>query len=87
MHIGSAAAVAGVGLHPSCSIGSTCFSGTSLVAHWLILCASNAGGVGLIPGQETKMIGTKMSHAMGPYLLCPILWRSLEDLNLFQRRL
>ena len=32
--------------------------GTSLVAQWLRLCASNAGGVGSIPGQ-----GTKTPHA------------------------
>ena len=31
---------------------------TSLVIQWLRLCASNAGDVGLIPGQ-----GTKISHA------------------------
>ena len=28
--------------------------GTSLVAQWLRLCASNASGVGSIPGQVTK---------------------------------
>ena len=28
---------------------------TSLAAHWLRLCTSNAGGVGLIPGWGTKM--------------------------------
>ena len=33
--------------------------GTSLVAQWLRLCASNARGVGLIPGQ-----GTKIPHAI-----------------------
>ena len=33
-------------------------TGTSLVFQWLKLCASNAGGVGLIPGQ-----GTKIPHA------------------------
>ena len=32
--------------------------GTSLTVQWLRLCTSNAGGVGLIPGQETKL-----SHA------------------------
>ena len=32
--------------------------GTSLVAQWLRLCASNASGVGSIPGQ-----GTKTPHA------------------------
>ena len=34
-------------------------TGTSLVVQWLRLCASNAEGVGLIPGQ-----GTKIPHAM-----------------------
>ena len=33
--------------------------GTSLVVQWLRLCADNAGGVGLIPGQ-----GIKIPHAM-----------------------
>ena len=33
-------------------------SRNSLVVQWLGLCASNAGGTGLIPGQ-----GTKMPHA------------------------
>ena len=28
--------------------------GTSLVVQWLRFCAPNAGGLGLIPGQETK---------------------------------
>ena len=28
--------------------------GTSLVAQWLRLCASNAGGPGSIPGQGTR---------------------------------
>ena len=28
--------------------------GNSLVAQWLGLCASAAGGMGSIPGQETK---------------------------------
>ena len=32
--------------------------GTSLAVQWLRLCASTAGGMGLIPGW-----GTKMSHA------------------------
>ena len=31
---------------------------TSLVVQWLRLCASTAGGLGLIPGQ-----GTKIPHA------------------------
>jgi hypothetical protein len=34
--------------------------GTSLVAHWLRLCAPTAGGSGLIPGQ-----GTRIPHAAG----------------------
>ena len=34
---------------------------TSLAVQWLRLCASNTGGVGLIPGQ-----GTKMPHATWP---------------------
>ena len=34
--------------------------GTSLVVQWLRLCASNAGGTGLIPGW-----GTKIPHAAG----------------------
>ena len=29
--------------------------GTSLVVQWLRLCTSNAGGMGSIPGQETKI--------------------------------
>ena len=29
--------------------------GISLVVQWLRLCVSNAGGVGLIPGQGTKI--------------------------------
>ena len=33
--------------------------GTSLVVQWLILCFSNAGGTGSIPGW-----GTKIPHAM-----------------------
>ena len=33
--------------------------GTSLVVQWLRLCVSNARGVGLIPGQ-----GTKIPHAI-----------------------
>ena len=35
--------------------------GTSLVVQWLSLCTSTAGGVGLIPGQ-----GTKIPHAAWP---------------------
>ena len=34
--------------------------GNSLVVQWLALCASTAGGMGLIPGQ-----GTKIPHARG----------------------
>ena len=34
-------------------------AGTSLVVQWLRLCASAAGGKGLIPGQ-----GTKIPHAI-----------------------
>ena len=30
--------------------------GTSLVVQWLGLCASTAGGTGLIPGQETQIL-------------------------------
>ena len=30
-------------------------TGNSLVVQWLRFCASNAGGVGSIPGQETKI--------------------------------
>ena len=29
-------------------------TGTSMVAQWLRLCAPNAGGSGLIPGQGTR---------------------------------
>ena len=29
--------------------------GNSLVVHWLVLCASTAGGTGSIPGWETKI--------------------------------
>ena len=32
----------------------TQYGGTSLVVQWLRLCAPNAGGPGLIPGQGTK---------------------------------
>ena len=35
--------------------------GTSLAIQWLRFCASNAGGMGSIPGQ-----GTKIPHATGP---------------------
>ena len=35
--------------------------GTSLVVHWLRLCASIAGGAGLIPVQGTKI---RMLHSM-----------------------
>ena len=35
--------------------------GTSLAVQWLRLCASNAGGMGLIPGQ-----GIKILHATQP---------------------
>ena len=35
--------------------------GTSLAVQWLRLCASNAGGVGSIPGA-----GTKIPHALRP---------------------
>ena len=34
--------------------------GTSLAIQWLRLCASNVGGVGLIPG-----LGTKIPHDCG----------------------
>ena len=40
--------------------------GTSLVAQWIGLCAPNAGGLGLIPGQGTRSCmhaATKSSHA------------------------
>ena len=40
--------------------------GTSLVVHWVRLCASNAGGPGSIPGQGTRSrthAATKSSHA------------------------
>ena len=30
--------------------------GTSLVVQWLRLCASTAGGISLVPGQETKIL-------------------------------
>ena len=36
--------------------------GTSLVVQWLRLCASNAGGMALIPGQGTKI--PHMPHGM-----------------------
>ena len=42
---------------PSDGIGLMCFLesvGTSLVVQWLRLCAPNAGGLGLIPGQRTR---------------------------------
>ena len=41
-------------------------TGTSLVAQWIRLCTPNAGGVGSIPGQETRSpvrSATKSSHA------------------------
>ena len=40
--------------------------GTSLVVQWVRLCAPNAGGPGLIPGQGTRShmhAATKSSHA------------------------
>ena len=38
---------------------------TSLVVQWLRLCALNAGGLGLIPGQGTRshMLQLKILHA------------------------
>ena len=45
--------------------------GTSLVVQWLRCCASNAGGMGLIPGQETKI----------PYaMLCSQINQSIKTL-------
>ena len=38
------------------------YIGTSLVVQWLRLCASNAGGMALIPGQGTKIL--YMPHGM-----------------------
>ena len=35
-------------------------TGISLAVQWLRLCASNVGGLGLIPGQRTKIL-----HATG----------------------
>ena len=45
--------------------------GTSLVVQWLKCCASNAGGMGLIPGQ-----GTKIPYAM----LCSQINQSIKTL-------
>ena len=42
------------------SLAFTRSKGTSLVMHWLRLCAPSAGDVDLIPGQ-----GTKIPHAVG----------------------
>ena len=39
-------------------LSQTLMAGTSLEVQWLRLCALNAGGMGLIPGQ-----GTKIPHA------------------------
>ena len=38
---------------------------TSLVVQWLRLCASNAGGMGLIPGQGTKIPHTRQLGQKG----------------------
>ena len=35
--------------------------GSSPVVQWLRLCASNAGGMGLIPGQGTKILHASRS--------------------------
>ena len=44
--------------------------GTSLVAQWLRLCASNADGVGSIPGQGTKTPhATKHQYFSNNYLI------------------
>ena len=43
------------------SLAFTRSKGTSLVMHWLRLCAPSAGDVDLIPGQ-----GTKIPHAVQP---------------------
>ncbi|TEA39746.1 hypothetical protein DBR06_SOUSAS31510016, partial [Sousa chinensis] len=45
----------------------------SLVVQWLRLCAPNAGGPGLIPGQGTRShmhATTKSSHATVKELTC-----------------
>ena len=40
------------------------YGGASLVVQWLRLCAPNAEGLGLIPGQGTRISGTQFSHAV-----------------------
>ena len=50
----------------------TMFSGTSLVAQWLRLCISNAGGMGSIPGRGTKI----------PYTLCHSQKKKQRDYDL-----
>ena len=47
-------------------------SGTSLVVQWLRLHASNTGGLGLIPGQETR------SHMKQPGVHMPQLKNNLH---------
>ena len=51
---------------------ATMFSGTSLVAQWLRLCISNAGGMGSIPGRGTKI----------PYTLCHSQKKKQRDYDL-----
>ena len=43
----------GPGMAGKCRTGTG--GGTSLVVHWLRLCAPNAWGLSLIPGQETRL--------------------------------
>ena len=50
-------------------------AGTSLVVQWVRLCAPNAGGPGLIPGQGTRSLmraTMKIPHAATK------TWRSLN---------
>ena len=54
------------------SIVNEAVSGTSLVAQWLRLCISNAGGMGSIPGRGTKI----------PYTLCHSQKKKQRDYDL-----
>ena len=48
----------------------TIFLGTSLTIQWLRLCASNAGGVGSIPGWGAKILHAMQGDQKKKYLHC-----------------
>ena len=63
--------------------GNSCQWGTFLVVQWLRLCAPNAGGLGLIPGQGTR------SHMLLLIVCMPelkILHAATERSHVRQRR-